>query len=248
MEPKGDHHQTSDGTGLTFKPTSKEISKLHITGPLWQNSPVIGGFPSQRASNAESISLSCRYVLWVPPILTPCLLPSAAAHIGIGISGQEGLQAVLSSDFSIAQFRFVERLLLVHGRWSYLRMCKFLKYFFYKNFAFTLCHFWFAFFCGFSAQVRMCTWTLDEMNWWEQSYIDGLVQERRNSSALAMELHLSCSNPSIYAGVFHVHDLVHDCSISIALAVEILLSSSEPLISFLNLTTTAIVDSGITRT
>ena len=73
----------------------------------------------------------------------------------MGISGQEGLQAVLSSDFSIAQFRFLERLLLVHGRWSYLRMCKFLRYFFYKNFAFTLCHFWYAFFCGFSAQVRL---------------------------------------------------------------------------------------------
>ena len=29
-----------------------------------------------------------------------------------------------------------------------------------------------------------------------QYQIDGLVQERRNSSALAMELHLSCTNPS----------------------------------------------------
>lgn len=60
---------------------------------------------------------------------------------------------MLASDYSIAQFRYLERLLLVHGRWSYLRMAKFLRYFFYKNFAFTLCHFWFAFFCGFSAQV-----------------------------------------------------------------------------------------------
>ncbi|XP_059479507.1 probable phospholipid-transporting ATPase IM isoform X4 [Neocloeon triangulifer] len=76
-----------------------------------------------------------------------------AAHIGVGISGQEGLQAVLASDYSLPQFRFLERLLLVHGRWSYFRMCKFLRYFFYKNFAFTLCHFWFAFFCGFSAQT-----------------------------------------------------------------------------------------------
>ncbi|XP_059621420.1 phospholipid-transporting ATPase ID isoform X2 [Phlebotomus argentipes] len=76
-----------------------------------------------------------------------------AAHIGVGISGQEGMQAVLASDYSIAQFRYLERLLLVHGRWSYYRMCKFLRYFFYKNFAFTLCHFWFAFFCGFSAQT-----------------------------------------------------------------------------------------------
>nr|CAD7607049.1 unnamed protein product [Timema genevievae] len=76
-----------------------------------------------------------------------------SAHIGVGISGQEGMQAVLASDYSIAQFRFLERLLLVHGRWSYYRMCKFLRYFFYKNFAFTLCHFWFAFWCGFSAQT-----------------------------------------------------------------------------------------------
>lgn len=66
-----------------------------------------------------------------------------------------GGQAVLASDYSIAQFRYLERLLLVHGRWSYLRMAKFLRYFFYKNFAFTLCHFWFAFFCGFSAQVTL---------------------------------------------------------------------------------------------
>ncbi|XP_053509931.1 phospholipid-transporting ATPase ID [Ictalurus furcatus] len=76
-----------------------------------------------------------------------------AAHIGVGISGQEGMQAVLSSDFSFAQFRYLQRLLLVHGRWSYLRMCKFLRYFFYKNFTFTFVHFWYAFFCGFSAQT-----------------------------------------------------------------------------------------------
>lgn len=75
------------------------------------------------------------------------------AHIGVGISGQEGMQAVLASDFSVAQFCYLERLLLVHGRWSYFRMCKFLRYFFYKNFSFTLCNLWYAFFCGFSAQV-----------------------------------------------------------------------------------------------
>ncbi|KAM6106488.1 phospholipid-transporting ATPase ID [Pterocles gutturalis] len=45
------------------------------------------------------------------------------AHIGVGISGQEGIQAVLASDYSFSQFKFLQRLLLVHGRWSYLRMC-----------------------------------------------------------------------------------------------------------------------------
>ncbi|KAM4618220.1 LOW QUALITY PROTEIN: phospholipid-transporting ATPase ID [Polymixia lowei] len=86
------------------------------------------------------------------------------AHIGVGISGQEGMQAVLASDYSFAQFRYLQRLLLVHGRWSYFRMCNFLWYFFYKNFAFTLVHFWFAFFCGFSAQTVYDQWFITLFN------------------------------------------------------------------------------------
>ncbi|XP_023579830.1 probable phospholipid-transporting ATPase IM [Octodon degus] len=87
-----------------------------------------------------------------------------SAHIGVGISGQEGLQAALASDYSFAQFRFLQRLLLVHGRWSYFRMCKFLCYFLYKNFAFTLVHFWFGFFCGFSAQTVYDQWFITLFN------------------------------------------------------------------------------------
>lgn len=54
-----------------------------------------------------------------------------AAHVGVGISGLEGMQAVMASDFAIAQFRFLTDLLLVHGRWSYVRICKVLTVFFY---------------------------------------------------------------------------------------------------------------------
>uniref|UniRef100_A0A8C4EZ78 Phospholipid-transporting ATPase n=1 Tax=Dicentrarchus labrax TaxID=13489 RepID=A0A8C4EZ78_DICLA len=86
------------------------------------------------------------------------------AHIGVGISGQEGMQAVLASDYSFAQFRYLQRLLLVHGRWSYFRMCNFLCYFFYKNFAFTLVHFWYGFFCGFSAQTVYDQWFITLFN------------------------------------------------------------------------------------
>ena len=42
-----------------------------------------------------------------------------AANVGVGIAGEEGRQAVMSSDYAIGQFRFLTRLLLVHGRWSY---------------------------------------------------------------------------------------------------------------------------------
>ncbi|GCB60672.1 hypothetical protein scyTo_0011174 [Scyliorhinus torazame] len=55
------------------------------------------------------------------------------AHVGVGISGNEGLQATNSSDYSIAQFSYLEKLLLVHGAWSYIRVTKCILYCFYKN-------------------------------------------------------------------------------------------------------------------
>ncbi|XP_077210177.1 aminophospholipid ATPase 3 isoform X1 [Tasmannia lanceolata] len=81
-----------------------------------------------------------------------------AAHVGVGISGLEGMQAVMASDFAIAQFRFLTDLLLVHGRWSYLRICKVVTYFFYKNLTFTLTQFWFTFQTGFSGQRFYDDW------------------------------------------------------------------------------------------
>uniref|UniRef100_A0A8C9VSB5 Phospholipid-transporting ATPase n=1 Tax=Scleropages formosus TaxID=113540 RepID=A0A8C9VSB5_SCLFO len=114
----------------------------------------------------EVFVISGHSVLEVPPITPPSLnlYMIKTAHIGVGISGQEGMQAVLASDYSFAQFRHLQRLLLVHGRWSYFRMCNFLCYFFYKNFAFTLVHFWFGFFCGFSAQTVYDQWFITLFN------------------------------------------------------------------------------------
>ncbi|KAJ2744268.1 phospholipid transporting ATPase [Coemansia sp. BCRC 34301] len=72
------------------------------------------------------------------------------ADVGIGISGEEGLQAVMASDYSIAQFRFLQKLLLVHGRWAYLRITSMVLNFFYKNVVFTVSLFWFQLFCQWS--------------------------------------------------------------------------------------------------
>lgn len=65
-----------------------------------------------------------------------------AAHVGIGISGVEGLQAARSADFAISQFRFLKKLLLVHGAWAYQRLSKMIFYYFYKNVALYLTQFW----------------------------------------------------------------------------------------------------------
>lgn len=65
-----------------------------------------------------------------------------AAHIGVGISGVEGLQAARSADVAVAQFRYLRKLLLVHGAWSYHRVSKTILFSFYKNITLDMTQFW----------------------------------------------------------------------------------------------------------
>ncbi|KKY38729.1 putative phospholipid-translocating p-type atpase domain-containing protein [Diaporthe ampelina] len=71
------------------------------------------------------------------------------ADVGVGIAGEEGRQAVMSSDYAIGQFRFLCRLVLVHGRWSYRRLAETISNFFYKNMIWTFSIFWYQVFCNF---------------------------------------------------------------------------------------------------
>jgi phospholipid-transporting ATPase len=87
-----------------------------------------------------------------------------AAHVGVGISGQEGLQAARSADFAIAQFRFLRKLLLVHGTWSYRRLTRLICYSFYKNIALYLTQFWFATQNNFTGQTLYESWILTAYN------------------------------------------------------------------------------------
>lgn len=80
------------------------------------------------------------------------------ADIGVGISGMEGMQAVMASDFSLPQFRFLERLLIVHGHWCYKRISKLILYFVYKNVAFGLTLFFYDILTTSSGQVLFDDW------------------------------------------------------------------------------------------
>uniref|UniRef100_A0A4W4FUV6 Phospholipid-transporting ATPase n=1 Tax=Electrophorus electricus TaxID=8005 RepID=A0A4W4FUV6_ELEEL len=75
------------------------------------------------------------------------------AHVGIGIMGKEGRQAVRNSDYAIARFRFLAKLLLVHGHFYYIRIATLVQYFFYKNVCFITPQFLYQFFCLFSQQT-----------------------------------------------------------------------------------------------
>nr|CAD7452425.1 unnamed protein product [Timema tahoe] len=77
------------------------------------------------------------------------------ADVGIGISGQEGMQAVMASDYALSRFKYLERLLLVHGHWCYDRLSRMVLYFFYKNATFVFLIFWFQLYCGFSGSVMI---------------------------------------------------------------------------------------------
>lgn len=56
-----------------------------------------------------------------------------AASVGVGISGNEGMQAANCADFTITQFSHLRRLILYHGSLSYRRLTTTIYYCFYKN-------------------------------------------------------------------------------------------------------------------
>jgi magnesium-transporting ATPase (P-type) len=86
------------------------------------------------------------------------------ANVGVGILGEEGSQAALSSDYSIGEFRFLRKLILVHGRLNYIRIAEMILYFFFKNFIFTIPQFYFAYFNGFSGQTLYDDWYVSFYN------------------------------------------------------------------------------------
>lgn len=87
-----------------------------------------------------------------------------SADIGVGIAGKEGLQASRSSDYSIGQFRFLVKLLFVHGRYNYIRTSKFVLCTFYKEVSFYLTQVIYQRFTMFSGTSFYESWSLSMFN------------------------------------------------------------------------------------
>lgn len=124
-----------------------------------------------------------------------------AAHIGVGISGKEGMQAASASDYAIGQFRFLKRLLFLHGTWNYYRITTVILYSFYKNICLFLILFWFTFASGFSGQILFERWSMALYNV-AFSALPPLaigLFDRVCSEAYCMK------HPSIYCGVQEVY-------------------------------------------
>ncbi|GAB7363986.1 hypothetical protein MBLNU230_g4546t1 [Neophaeotheca triangularis] len=86
------------------------------------------------------------------------------SHVGIGITGKEGTQAARTSDYSIAQFRFLAKLLLVHGRWNYVRTCKYVVGTFWKEMTFFLTQAFYQHYTGYTGTSLYEPWSLSMFN------------------------------------------------------------------------------------
>ncbi|KFO79234.1 putative phospholipid-transporting ATPase VB [Cuculus canorus] len=126
-----------------------------------------------------------------------------AADVGIGISGQEGMQAVMASDFAISRFKHLKKLLLVHGHWCYTRLAKMVIYFFYKNVSYINLLFWYQFFCGFSGSTMIDYWQMIFFNLFFTSVpplLFGVLDKHISAETLLdlPELYKSGQNSEIY--------------------------------------------------
>ncbi|XP_077987286.1 phospholipid-transporting ATPase IF-like isoform X2 [Glandiceps talaboti] len=111
------------------------------------------------------------------------------AHLGLGIMGKEGRQAVRCSDYAFGRFRFLQKALLVHGHWYYIRVTTLVQYFFYKNFAMITPQFIYCFYNAFSQQTLYHSFLLTFYNVLFTSLpilVYGLFEKNLSAKALMM--------------------------------------------------------------
>ena len=148
-----------NGVALTFIIEDNEMSELFFKLAYISNTCICSRMsPIQKS---EVVHLCKKYGKWISLAIGDGANDVAMiqeAHIGIGVAGKEGTQALLAAEFTIAQFSHLTRLLLVHGRYSYFRLTKFINYYFYKNFLMTNAEMWFALYNGFSGQTYYLDW------------------------------------------------------------------------------------------
>eukprot|EP00656_Telonema_subtile_P056129 TRINITY_DN8904_c0_g1_i2.p1 TRINITY_DN8904_c0_g1~~TRINITY_DN8904_c0_g1_i2.p1 ORF type:complete len:937 (+),score=242.03 TRINITY_DN8904_c0_g1_i2:364-3174(+) len=116
--------------------------------------------PMQKAEMVETIQANINTVTLAIGDGANDVSMITSAHVGVGIAGLEGLSAVNSSDYSIAQFRFLVPLILWHGHNSYRRISKLILYFFYKNIVFNMPLYFFAITAGWSGQSMYESWSI----------------------------------------------------------------------------------------
>ena len=131
-----------DGRSLTFA-LEKDLEKMFLELAVMCKAVICCRVsPLQKALVVKLVKRNLKAILLAIGDGANDVSMIQAAHVGVGISGVEGLQAARSADVAIGQFRYLRKLLLVHGAWSYQRISKVILYSFYKNIALYMTQFW----------------------------------------------------------------------------------------------------------
>lgn len=167
-----DGHTLAMVESPTDDPTNPGLKDM-----LFSMIPHIDSVICCRASPAQKafIVRATRKTTASRPVTSPCLTLAigdgandlamiAEAHVGVGISGREGLQAARVADYAISQFSFLQRLLLVHGRWNYVRTSKFVLWTFWKEMFFYLPQEIFTRWTGYTGTSLYESWSLTVLN------------------------------------------------------------------------------------
>ncbi|KAH3674613.1 hypothetical protein WICMUC_003159 [Wickerhamomyces mucosus] len=154
--PKENSAMIIDGATLTkvFENEALKI-KFLILGKQCKSVICCRVSPSQKAQVVKLVKNSLKVMTLSIGDGANDVAMIQTANVGVGIIGEEGRQAAMSSDYAIGQFRFLQRLLLVHGRWDYKRLAEMIPSFFYKNVCFTLTLFWYGIYNNFDGSYLL---------------------------------------------------------------------------------------------
>ncbi|MEQ2179420.1 hypothetical protein GOODEAATRI_024768 [Goodea atripinnis] len=122
-EVPGDKHETAVSVSLSCGHFHRTMNILEL---LQQRSD------NECAEQLRRLARRCVVRLLKTSPEKPITLAIGDGANDVSIMGKEGRQAVRNSDYAIARFKFLAKLLLVHGHFYYIRVATLVQYFFYK--------------------------------------------------------------------------------------------------------------------
>ena len=163
----GDFHSVVvvDGSTLSLLETNPTLTNVFYSLIINTDSVICcRASPAQKAGIVEAIRARTSGLTLAVGDGANDIAMITTSHVGVGISGKEGLQAARVADFSISQFRFLQRLLLVHGRWSYVRTAKFILWTYWKEMFFYMVQALYQGYDGYTGSSLYENWSLTVLN------------------------------------------------------------------------------------
>jgi phospholipid-translocating ATPase len=153
-----------DGTGLAYILSDFRLKSMFVELGLRVNSVICcRATPKQKSQVVELIKSLNQITLAIGDGGNDVLMIQQA-NIGVGIRGLEGKQATRAADITLSRFAHLNRLILIHGRYSLHRVRFVALYCFYKTVYICCIQAAYQFFSGFNGTSLFNTYSLSLYN------------------------------------------------------------------------------------